>query len=203
MKCKITFPIQILGSWDSWPDRAWGSVWPSGHSGCHSPIYLWDIQARIISYFKLAFLVCPISTSLYQVTQDSLPSAFCFLNAGILMVGCVMFLSIHYIKVKYKLSKTWIIYILQCTYICKTMQWMFDLCPSFRWCFSGDFCQALVPNPLVPNPPRTNSNPVQPGSTQLNPRGLGMTLKSCRPNKKVLEPGFFFSSTFRNLYSLI
>ena len=49
------------------------------------------------------FSVCPISTELYKVSQDSLPSAFCFLNAGILLVGCVMFLAIHFISVKYKL----------------------------------------------------------------------------------------------------
>ena len=39
------------------------------------------------------------------------------------------------------------------------------------------FCQALVPIPLIPNP-----NPVQPSSNPNKPkRGLGLTLKSCRP----------------------
>ena len=165
MKCKITFPIQILGSWDSWPDRAWGSVWPPSHPGCHSPIYLWDIQARIISYFKLAFLVCPISTSLYQVTQDSLPSAFCFLNAGILLVGCVMFLSIHYINVKYKLNKTWIIDILQNTYL-----WDNECLICVRHSV-GDFLGTFVPNPLIPNP-QSQPSPTR-FHPQLNPRVLG------------------------------
>ena len=139
MKCKITFRIQILGSWDSWPDRAWGSVWPSGHPGCHSPIYLWDIQARIISYLKLAFLVCPISTKLYQVTQDSLPSSFCFLNAGILMVGCVMFLSIHYINVKYKLNKTWIRYFTVNTYF-----WLRQVAQEVTLCVCPSVCLSVI-----------------------------------------------------------
>ena len=38
------------------------------------------------------------------------------------------------------------------------------------------------PKPLVPQPPKPNANPVQPNSKpELVPRGLGLTLKSCRP----------------------
>ena len=47
-------------------------------------------------------------------------------------------------------------------------------------CKIGVYCQALVP--LVPKPPRPNTNPVQPSSKpKLTQRGLGLTLKFCRP----------------------
>ena len=52
----------------------------------------------------LPFLVCPASTALYSVTQDTLPAAFCFLNVAILMVGCLLFLAMYTISLKYKLN---------------------------------------------------------------------------------------------------
>ena len=52
----------------------------------------------------LPFLVCPASTALYSATQDTLPAAFCFLNVAILMVGCLLFLAMYTISLKYKLN---------------------------------------------------------------------------------------------------
>ena len=50
-------------------------------------------------------------------------------------------------------------------------------CMHKIYLYKDIYCQALVPNPYVPNPPRPNPNPVQPSSNPNKPkRGLGLTL---------------------------
>ena len=57
------------------------------------------------------------------------------------------------------------------------------------------YCQALVPNPKPSSPqsPQTHPNLVQPSSKpKLTQRGLGLTLKSCRPPTHHHQPPITF-----------
>ena len=53
---------------------------------------------------------------------------------------------------------------------------------------TGSHIVKHCPQNLIPQTPSPNPNPVQPSSkTQSGPRGLGLTLKSCRPIVIVID----------------
>eukprot|EP00092_Neocalanus_flemingeri_P020690 GFUD01022421.1.p1 GENE.GFUD01022421.1~~GFUD01022421.1.p1 ORF type:complete len:371 (+),score=25.84 GFUD01022421.1:115-1113(+) len=51
---------------------------------------------------SLPFAACPIITNLYKATIDTMPGAFCLLNAGVLLVLSVFFLAIYILIRVYK-----------------------------------------------------------------------------------------------------
>ena len=64
--------------------------------------FIGEIKGGIFIHFMKHYSsVCPASTLLYQTFQHSLPSAFCFFNALILLSGGFVLLTIYTIVVKH------------------------------------------------------------------------------------------------------